>query len=157
MLIKKIQSHFLKVGHWRSSLPKYLHFTQLSNRSNQTEDSYHWMLHEWWSVLRTLRIQIMTHNFAFKLNLHIQVDSRINLYIHVIDTLWSTNIFSFSVHPGLTTLEFGSDKSCRNSWWSQTNFVSPVHYKCITTSNKTQHPWKITLSQSRFYLNVLLN
>ena len=40
-------------------------------------------------------ITIMVPNFAFKLNLHIQVDSRINWYIHVIDTMWSTNIFQF--------------------------------------------------------------
>ena len=156
MLIKKIQSHFLKVSHWRSSLPKYLHFTQLSNRSNQTEDSYLWMLHEWWSVLRTLTIQIITHNFVFKLNLRIQVDSRINLYIHVIDTLWSTNIFQFFCAPRI------DNKLAVTNPVETLNGVKHIlSAQCtinvITTSNETQHPWKITLSQSRFYLNVLLN
>ena len=99
---------------------------------------------------------IKAPNFAFKLNLHIQVDSRINWYIHVIDTMWSTNIFQFFSAPRIDNLRFCRDKSCQNSWWSQTNFVSPVHY-VITTSNETQHPWKITLSQGRFYPNIRVN
>ena len=44
----------------------------------------------------------MVPNFAFKLNLHVQVDLRYNLCIHVIDSLWLTNIFLFSARPGLT-------------------------------------------------------
>ena len=47
---------------------------------------------------------IKAPNFAFKLNLHIQVDSRITLYIHVMDTLWSTNIFQFFSAPRIDNL-----------------------------------------------------
>ena len=32
---------------------------------------------------------IMAPSFAFKLNLHVKIEPRINLYLHVIDTLRS--------------------------------------------------------------------
>ena len=48
---------------------------------------------------------IKAPNFAFKLNLHIQVDSRINWYIHVINTMWSTNIFQFFSASRIDNLE----------------------------------------------------
>ena len=44
-------------------------------------------------------ITIMAPNFAFKQNLHVQVDLRYNLCIHVIDTSWLTNTFLFFSAP----------------------------------------------------------
>ena len=44
-------------------------------------------------------ITIMVPNFAFKQNLHVQVDLRYNLCIHVIDTSWLTNTFLFFSAP----------------------------------------------------------
>ena len=94
-------------------------------------------------------ITIMVPNFAFKQNLHVQVDLRYNLCIHVIDTLWLTNIFLFfSAHR--------TDKFCRDFWRRQTNFSAQCATCVITTSNETRHPRKITLGHDRFYLHNIL-
>ena len=69
---------------------------------------------------RRKNITIMVPNFAFKQNLHVQIDLRYNLCIHVIDTLWLTNIFLFFSTPR-------TDK-CRDFWRRQTNSFSPMRY-----------------------------
>ena len=144
ILIKKIWSPFLNLINSRGRLPKlkFAFYTVIKWWQQKIcTPNAAWMMI---STQDTKSTTIMVPNFAFKLNLHVQVDLRYNLCIHVIDSLWLTNIFLFFSTPR-------TDKFCWDFWRSQTNFFSATYV--ITTSNETRHTRKITLGHDRFYLH----
>ena len=99
ILIKKIWSPFLNLINSRGRLPKlkFAFYTVIKRWQQKIcTPNAAWMMI---STQDTKSTTIMVPNFAFKLNLHVQVDLRYNLCIHVIDSLWLTNIFLFFSTP----------------------------------------------------------